>query len=173
MERLFIYSTYSYFSKLLWSILDIFPPFFRSLIFKIICKEFGKGSYIDYGVFIRYPWKVKIGRQVIINQECRLYPSQKVKDVYIEIQNNVVISPQVIFFSAGHDYNQLSLPDIAASIIVEENAWIGGNSIILPGVTIGKGAVVGAGSVVTKNIAPWSVVTGNPARDIKKRIIER
>ncbi|HPN14343.1 MAG TPA: DapH/DapD/GlmU-related protein [Spirochaetota bacterium] len=160
---------YSYFSKFLWFLLDILPPFVRSLIFKILCKEYGNGTYIDYKVFIRYPWKFKIGCNVVINQDCRFYTSQQIKDAYIEIHDNVVISPQVTFFSAGHDYNQLTLPDIAASIVVEEHAWIGGNSIILPGVTIGKGSVVGAGSVVTKSIPPWSVATGNPARVIKKR----
>lgn len=149
--------------------LDILPPFVRSLIFKILCKEYGNGTYIDYKVFIRYPWKFKIGCNVIINQYCRFYSSQQIKDAYIEIHDNVVISPQVTFFSAGHDYKQLTLPDIAASIVVEEHAWIGGNSIILPGVTIGKGSVVGAGSVVSKSIPPWSVATGNPARVIKKR----
>lgn len=167
--QFFMYKYYSYFMNLLGGILDILPPLLRYMFFKILMKKFGKKSYIDYRVFIRYPWKVKIGNNVTINQECRLYPSIQIKDAYIEIHDNVVISPQVTFFSAGHDYNQLTLPDIAASIVVEEHAWIGGNSIILPGVTIGEGSVVGAGSVVSKSIPPWSVATGNPARVIKKR----
>lgn len=168
-----MYSAYAYCAKLLWGFLDIMPPFIRTLFFKIAFKKFGGQSYIDYGVFVRYPWKVRIGNGVMINQECRFYPSVRVKEAYIEIRDNVVISPQVIFFSAGHDYKQVSLPDIAASIVVEENAWIGGNAIILPGVTIGKGAVVGAGSIVTKNVPSWTVVAGNPAKIIKKRIVQK
>jgi len=167
-----MYSNYSYLIKLAWGFLDCMPPIIRNLIFKIILKKYGKGTYIDYRVFIRYPWKVKIGDNVTINQECRMYSSKKIQDAFIELHDNVIISPQVIFFSAGHDYRELSLPDIAASIVVEEYAWIGGNSIILPGVTIGKGAVIGAGSVVSKSIPPWTVAVGNPARVIKDRKAE-
>jgi acetyltransferase-like isoleucine patch superfamily enzyme len=63
------------------------------------------------------------------------------------------------------------LDDTAASVIIEDNVWIGGGSIILPGVTIGSGAVIGAGSIVIKSVPPFSVAVGNPARVIKARIL--
>jgi acetyltransferase-like isoleucine patch superfamily enzyme len=62
------------------------------------------------------------------------------------------------------DWSQVSV----APVLISDKAWIGMNSIILKGVTVGEGAVVGAGSIVTKDVAPWTVVAGNPARPIRK-----
>jgi acetyltransferase-like isoleucine patch superfamily enzyme len=63
----------------------------------------------------------------------------------------------------------LALIDIAETIRVEDHVWIGARAVILPGVTIGEGAVVGAGSIVSRNVPPWSIAVGNPAKVIKKR----
>lgn len=148
------------------------PYFIRDLFFRATLKKFGKNGFIDYGVYIRYPFKVSIGNNVWINRNCSLYPSAQVKQAEIVIGNNVAIGPETSIFSAGHDYMQLHLPDIAKTIKIGDYVWIGGRSIILPGVEIGEGAVVGAGSVVTKNIDPYTIVAGNPAKIIKKRRIE-
>lgn len=78
-------------------------------------------------------------------------------------------APEMSFFKAGHDYTDLSFPDIAASITVSDYAWIGGQSIILGGVTISEGAVIAAESIVTKNILPYTVAAGIPACVIKRR----
>jgi len=149
--------------------MDILPPVIRNIIFKIILGRFGDKSFIDYKTYWRYSKKIQIGNNVCINRGCNFYASFFVKDAFIKISDNVVIAPHVTFFSAGHNYKYLDLPDTAASIIIEEYVWIGGQSIILPGVTIGKGAVVGAGSVVTKDIPPYTIAVGNPAKVIKKR----
>lgn len=73
------------------------------------------------------------------------------------------------FFAAGHDYTELSLPDTAGSIEVGDYVWIGGRSVVLGGVKIGEGAVIGAGSVVTRDIPPYTVAAGVPAKVIKMR----
>lgn len=65
----------------------------------------------------------------------------------------------------GHE----GAPPLPKPIVIGDSAWVAGWSIILPGVTIGEGAVVAAGAVATKDVAPWTVVGGNPARVIKKR----
>ena len=83
----------------------------------------------------------------------------------------LVVGPYVTFFSAGHDYHTLSLPDTAKTISVGSNVWIGGGATILPGVTIGEGAVIGAASVVTKDVEPYTVVAGNPAKMINSRVL--
>lgn len=59
-------------------------------------------------------------------------------------------------------------PELGKSIVIEEDCWLGGNVIVLPGVTIGRGCTIGAGSVVTKNIPPFHVAAGNPARILRK-----
>jgi maltose O-acetyltransferase len=87
----------------------------------------------------------------------------------IRIGSNVNISGFSFFISQSHDVNDPMGHTALAEIIIKDNAWIATNSTILPGVTVGLGAVVSAGSVVTKNVADFSVVAGNPAREIKKR----
>jgi len=94
------------------------------------------------------------------------------KEAIIELGNNIRIGPEVKFFAAGHDYSYLDLPDTASKIEVKDNVWIGGSSIILPGVTIEEGVVVAAGSIVTKNLKSYTVYAGAPAKEMKKRMIK-
>lgn len=93
---------------------------------------------------------------------------------YIEIGDNVMISPRVSIYAENHVYDQ---PDMllkdqgvkVESVIIEDDCWIAANSIILAGVTIGKGSVIAAGSVVTKTIPPYSIAAGVPAKVIGSR----
>ena len=76
-------------------------------------------------------------------------------------------------FAAGHDYRELSLPNTAASIHIGKHVWIGGRSIILQGGNIGEGAIITAGSIVTKDVESYSIYAGVPARKIKDRTIDK
>jgi len=94
---------------------------------------------------------------------------------YIEIGNNVIISPRVSIYAENHLYDRMDIPIKEQGVKklhvkIEDDCWIAANSIILAGVTIGKGSVVAAGSVVTKNVPPNSIVAGVPAIIIKQRI---
>jgi acetyltransferase-like isoleucine patch superfamily enzyme len=94
---------------------------------------------------------------------------------YIEIGNNVMISPRVSIYAENHVFDRTDIPmkeqGVKREFVrIEDDCWIAANSIILAGVTIGKGSVVSAGSVVTKDVPPYSVVAGVPARIIKQRI---
>lgn len=114
--------------------------------------------YIDYGK------PVSIGERCFIQQCCTFFGRGG-----IEIGNDVFIGPKVNLITINHDVN----PDKRSAtygrkIVIEDKVWIGINSTILPGVRIGYGAIVGAGSVVTKNVEPMTIVAGNPARVIKK-----
>lgn len=152
-------------------IMDFLPYFLRDPIFQLILKKRGKGGFIDYGTYIRYPFKVSIGDNVWINRNCSFYASGYLKDSDIIIGDNVAIGFETSIFSAAHDYSRLELPDIAKTVKIGDDVWIGGRCVILPGIEIGDGAVVGAGSVVTKNVAPYTIVAGNPAKKIKNREI--
>jgi acetyltransferase-like isoleucine patch superfamily enzyme len=93
---------------------------------------------------------------------------------YIEIGNNVMISPRVSMYSENHNYVDLDVPMkeqgvTRESIIIEDDCWIASNSIILAGVKIGHGSIIAAGSVVTKDVAPMSIMGGNPAKLIRSR----
>ncbi|MEX2511826.1 MAG: acyltransferase [Cyclobacteriaceae bacterium] len=93
---------------------------------------------------------------------------------YIEIGNNVMMSPRVSIYSENHIFEDTQSPMIdqgvkRSFVKVEDDCWIAANVVILPGVTIGRGAVLAAGSIVTRDVPPYSVVAGNPAKVIKTR----
>ncbi|HSI78259.1 MAG TPA: acyltransferase [Lunatimonas sp.] len=93
---------------------------------------------------------------------------------YIEIGNNVMISPRVSIYSENHVFDDPTSPIIEQGVnrsfvIIEDDCWIASHSVILAGVRIGRGSVIGAGSIVTKDVPPFSIVAGNPARVIKSR----
>lgn len=169
--KILLYGIYSYFINISYLLMELLPPFVRNLLFKLIFKKMGKNCLIDYKTYFRYPSRISVGNHVTINRECALYASYMVENVEIKIGNNVALSPHVRIFTATHDYSTLGLDDTAASVIIEDYAWIGGGAIILPGVTIGEGSVIGAGAVVSKNVPPYSVAVGNPARVIKARTL--
>jgi acetyltransferase-like isoleucine patch superfamily enzyme len=89
----------------------------------------------------------------------------------IEIGDRVLIGPGVSIFAATHETELQSRRDgveYARQVTIGSDCWIGGHTIIMPGITIGNGCTVGAGSVVTKDIPPFSVAIGSPARVVKK-----
>ena len=91
----------------------------------------------------------------------------------VHIGNHVILAQNVVLSGLNHNYEDISLPIhlqgvSVAPIIIEDNAWIAANSIITAGVTIGKHAIVAGGSVVTKNVPPYTIVAGNPAKAIKR-----
>ncbi len=151
--------------------MDILPPLARAIIFKIALGKKGKRGNIDYGVYMRYMRSIEVGDDVWINRNSQFYASHHFKNVKISIGNHVTIGPNVCFLAAGHDTSKLGLDDTAADIVVKDHVWICGSSTILQGVTIGEGAVVAAGAVVTKNVEPYTIVGGVPAVKIKDRII--
>lgn len=167
-----MFGIYSWLENIVCLILDVLPPSFRRVLHKLLLKNLGPDTYIDYNTYFRYSKRIIIGSNTVINRGCKFFGSYFEKSVIIEIGNNVAIAPFCCFFSAGHDYEYIDLPDIAASIIIKDNVWIGGKSIILPGVTIGEGSIIGAGSIVTKDIPAWSIAVGNPAKVIKSRKIK-
>mgnify|MGYP005986184431 CR=1 FL=1 len=159
---------YSYYLNILFFVLDLLPHFVRYIFFKILFNKYGKDVMIDYKVFCRYMNTIKIGNNVSINRACELYTSANL-GTFIQLDDNVTLSPNVKMYGAGHDYGYLNLPDTSGNIILKKHVWIGSNSIILQGVTIGEGAIISANSVVTKDVPPYSIVAGIPAKVIKKR----
>jgi acetyltransferase-like isoleucine patch superfamily enzyme len=87
----------------------------------------------------------------------------------LTIGENVNLSNEVMIWSLHHDYNDPDFAAIGAPVIIEDYAWLCSRCIILPGVTIGKGAVVAAGAVVSRNVLPYTVVGGIPAKVIASR----
>lgn len=91
----------------------------------------------------------------------------------VEIRNNVIIAQNVVISGLNHEYKDINLPIlkqpiITKKILIDDDCWIGANAVITAGVTIGKHCVIAAGAIVTKNIPPFTIVAGNPAKPIKK-----
>jgi maltose O-acetyltransferase len=107
---------------------------------------------------------ISIGDQTTINRGVTLDGRGVLK-----IGNSVSISEGVKLLTASHDLDSFDFKQILKPVVIEDYVWIGVNSIVLPGVTLHKGAVVGAGSVVTRDVSPYTVVAGNPAKFIRNR----
>lgn len=105
-----------------------------------------------------------IGKGSIINAGCRIDQRGG-----IEIGANVSIAPEVCILTADHEVNTANFNGRERKVVIENYVWLGMRSIIMPGVTIGHGAVVSAGAVVTKSVEPYSIVAGIPARVIGNR----
>ncbi|OWK71602.1 acetyltransferase [Pedobacter sp. AJM] len=124
----------------------------------------GKKVGLYRGFEVRDPWKLSIGDNTLIGHGALLDARKG-----LVIGSNVNLSNEVMVWSLHHDYNDEFFKIIGDKVIIEDYAWICSRAIILPGITIGKGAVVAAGSVVTKNVPPYSVVGGVPAKIISNR----
>jgi acetyltransferase-like isoleucine patch superfamily enzyme len=90
----------------------------------------------------------------------------------LDIGRHVSISEGVKILTAGHDIDAADFRLTLAPVRVRDWVWIGANALVMPGVTLGEGAVVGAGSVVTRDVAPYTVVAGSPARFVRSRQVK-
>jgi len=110
----------------------------------------------------------RLGQNVFVN-----FNSTWIDTCLITIGSRTLIGPNCSFYSGGHPLdptvrNGTRGPEFGKPVTIGEDCWFGGNVIVLPGVTIGRGVTVGAGSVVTKDVPDYVCVAGNPARIIRK-----
>lgn len=138
----------------------------RKFLLKIFGAKVDHKAYIYAQCSIFAPWNLVVGR-ACIGPHTEIYN----KDT-ITIGNDTVISQGSFLCTASHNLSYKMLPLKTAPIIVGNNVWVASSAYVGPGVTIGEGAVVGARAAVFKDVEPWNVVGGNPAKFIKKRIIK-
>lgn len=154
-------------------IFDYFPnywvnkiPFYSLRHFyyrKVLKIKLGKQSSIHLNCFI-YGRNIEIGNGCVINRECFLDGRGKLK-----IGNFTSISPHVHIITGDHDINSRNFAFKSKDIVIGNFVWIGSRATILPGVVIGEGAIVCAGALVTKDVLPYTMVGGVPAKFIKDR----
>ena len=135
---------------------------------KIVEELLGKSenAFINPPFYCDYGTHIEIGKNFFANYNCTIIDVAKVK-----IGNNCQFAPNVSIYTAGHPIHPVSrnsLYEYGISVTIGDNVWIGGNTVILPGVHIGSNTVIGAGSVVTKDIPDWVVAAGNPCRVVKQ-----
>jgi len=138
----------------------------RQTILQNLLGKIGQNSIIEPPFYCVYGENIHIGDHVYLNIMCNILDCNMVS-----IGNHAMIGPNVQIYTAAHDLQAEARNqgwEVAKPIIIEDNVWIGGSAILLPGVRVGQNAVVGAGAVVTRSVPPNTVVAGNPARVIRK-----
>lgn len=134
-------------------------------ILKIMQKD--DGNFFEESVYIGNGKNITIGKHCHINE-----------NVFIQgatIGNFVMIAPNVAILNGTHKFDRVDVPMIMQgeekelNPIIEDDVWIGRNAIIMPKIRIGQGSIIGAGAVVTKDVEPFSIMGGVPAKLIKKR----
>ena len=142
------------------------PSHYLRLLYyrKVMGFSIGAGSSVFMLTRFDCTKGVTIGSNSVINAACRIDPRGKVV-----LGNNVSISEEVVILTADHNDLFFDEKEKEKSVTIHDYVWIGTRAMVLPGVTVGRGALVAAGSVVTKDVEPFAVVAGAPARKIKER----
>lgn len=135
-------------------------------IARVVQELLGKseGAFINPPFYCDYGKHIEVGKNFFANYNCTILDVAKVK-----IGDNCQMAPNVAVYTAGHPIHpdtRNTAYEYGIEVIIGDNVWIGGNSVICPGVHIGSNTVIGAGSVVTRDIPDWCVAAGNPCKVI-------
>jgi maltose O-acetyltransferase len=141
--------------------------FIRSFFYILFGVQIGPRSIINIGARMYNPTNISIGEDCVIGEKIVMDGREK-----LSIGNHVDIASEVMIYNSEHNINDESFAATSAPVTIEDYVFIGPRAIILPGVTIRKGAVVGAGAVVTKDVEAFSIVGGVPAKEIGQRNIK-
>lgn len=159
------------FVQLWWIVQTIFfkgsPQFaygFRAWLLRCFGATIGIGTVIRPTVIITYPWKVEIGDHVWIGDNVVLYSLGE-----IIIEDHAVVSQNSYLCTGDHDYSRIDFPIRSQKITIKSESWVATDVYISPGVTIGKGAVIGARSSVFSDMPDGMICIGHPCKPIKKR----
>ena len=132
---------------------------------KLWLGSFGRGTGVQLGCRFLNGRKVHLGANNVVNFGT-LIDGRKYR---VHTGSNVSIGPEAAILTLGHDPQSPDFADRGGDVRIGDRAWIAYRAIVLPGVEIGEGAVVAAGAVVTRNVAPYTIVAGNPARPVGSR----
>lgn len=154
---------------LIFNISTIPSNHFRRFLYKGLGAKLGRNVVFHFRTEIRAPWFLHIGKGVIIGDNAILDARSGLK-----IGDNVNLSSNVSIYTLQHDHRDpyFCCPDPKTkkmSVEIDNRAWLGSNVIVLPGVHIGEGAVCCAGCVVTKDVEPYTIVAGIPAKKVGER----
>jgi maltose O-acetyltransferase len=138
------------------------PPSVQHALLTERLAQVGKGAVIRPPFFCDYGFNISLGDGVFLNFNCIILDV-----VEVTIGDRTQIGPAVQIYAADHPRDAATRRaglEFGRPVRIGSDVWVGGAAVILPGITIGDGAVIGAASVVTRDVAPGQIVTGNPAR---------
>lgn len=139
----------------------------RKLYYQAASIKIGRGSTIHMGMHLYDPSNIQIGEDTVIGENAVLDGRDQ-----LQIGNHVALATGVMIFNSQHEIDDEFFSPSQAPVIIEDYVFVGPGVIIQPGVRIGKGAVIAAGAVVTKDVPPFSIVGGVPAKIIGERKIK-
>ena len=157
--------------RILWGVGGLFFRFSPRPCFgwrRFVLRCFGAkiGAHVNTYPTTRiyFPWNLTAGDWSAIGEDALIYNLGPVK-----LGEKVTISHRAHLCAGTHDYTRPDMPLLKPPIEIQDQAWVCADAFIGPNVVVGQGAVVGARAVVVKNVEPWTVVAGNPARIVKQR----
>jgi putative colanic acid biosynthesis acetyltransferase WcaF len=139
------------------------PTSWRPKILRLFGAQVGRGVFIRHDVRIMWPWKFSIGDHSWLGEGLRVINLEK-----IEIGANVCVSQGVMLCSGSHDYRQASFPYRNRPIRIRDASWLAARALVLPGVTIGIGAVIAAGEVVRTDVPDYTLLIDGRQRPIEE-----
>ncbi len=160
---------------ILWWMVGYIPSHHvRRFFYRLTGMKIGNGSTIHMMARIYDPRHITIGKDTIIGEKATLDGRKQLPHSKggLEIGDHVDIASDVMIWTSQHDVHAENFGAIEEKVVIEDYVFIGPRAIILPGVRLGKGAVVAAGAVVTKNVSEKSIVAGVPAKEIGKRKVK-
>lgn len=167
------YTRREYIGRALWAIatpLFRFSPRplfgWRRWLLRCFGAQVGQGVHIDPSARIAIPWNLDIGAGAAIGAHAWVYSLGPVR-----IGARATVSHRAHLCAGTHDYTDPSLPLLRIGLEIGADAWICSDAFVGPGVKIGEGAVVGAAAVAMRDVPPWMVAAGNPARPVKRRML--
>lgn len=172
-KRAFWYAFYYGFAQHLpasyrYQPLGKFAKWCRAIACKRLFRCCGEGVNIEKGANFYTGWEVELGDHSSLGIDCMI-------PYDLKVGKDVMMGPYVIIIGENHNFSSRDIPmrlqgyTTFPPVRIEDDVWIGARVIILPGLTIGKGAIIAAGSVVTKDVPSYAICAGNPARVIKFR----
>jgi maltose O-acetyltransferase len=142
----------------------------RAGLARQMLDECGRNVNVEHGAWFGSGRGIRLGERSDLGMDSLIIGP-------LAVGRDVMMGPRCILLASSHAFASVDLPMNAQGfaedrpIVIEDDVWVGAGAIVLPGVRIGTGSVVGAGSVVTKDVPPWTVVAGNPARVVRNRAV--
>lgn len=138
----------------------------RRMVLRMFGAAIGRNARISPSARFWAPWNVTVGDESSIAHAVDCYSVDRVW-----IGAHATVSQYAFLCTAGHDVSDPNMRLTHAPIRIGDQAWVCAGAYVLPGVTLGTGAVAGARAVVTNDVAPWAIVAGNPARYLRDRVL--
>ena len=138
----------------------------RRALLRLFGAKIGRGAHPYPSADIWAPWNLEMGDYSCLSEEVDCYSVGQIR-----LGSHATVSQYSFLCTASHDYTLQNMPLTSSPIVIERGAWVAADVFVGPGVTVGEGSVVGARSTVMRDVMPWVVVCGNPARVIRSRTL--